>query len=145
MIRIEQIDNTRIIKTPDARIVVPSGVLIEILPPDFEDICPLGETEQRKLIFFKISLAAANLTEMEFARRAGVSRQALQKVLRGKMRSQNLERRIARFITRRMGKLRIVLHADQVESQNRQAQKSAARDGKTARRLANAFNQTGEQ
>lgn len=98
--------------------------------------------EKRKLIFFKISLAAANLTEVEFARRAGVSRQALQKVLRGKMRSQNLERRIDHFITKRMGKLRIVLTADEIESQNRAARQSAARDGKTARRLANALTQT---
>lgn len=101
--------------------------------------------EKRKLIFFKISLAAANLTEVEFARRAGVSRQALQKVLRGQMRSQNLERQIYRFITRKLGKLRIVLLRDRVAGENLQAKKSSAHNGKSARRLANAFNQTGEQ
>lgn len=96
--------------------------------------------KNRKLIFFKISLAAAGLTEIEFARRAGVSRQAVRQVLVGETTSAPLEEKIDRFITKRMHGLRVVLLKDEVSQENAAAKTSAHTNGKSAKRLAKALN-----
>lgn len=124
----DSLEHVRIIKTFDAVIKVYGAARIEFYPPDpaalEHDEVNNAMTRAR---LFLIALASAQINEVDFARKLGITQTGLSRILKGQSKSKAVTQNIDRFIGNELRRLRINIVKPLIESENRIAQKREPR------------------
>jgi len=74
---------------------------------------------RKSKVLFSISLAVANLTRQELARRLKCDHSMITRILSGERSSERLEKELAQFIELQLRKLRIILEKEGSDNQEK--------------------------